>query len=121
MGTVAVINFSVVAAGLQMTRHWEVWPWTGIAKSDSPTDSSVTTQGMSAAAPASEPYGAGSRVPSADGSMPTGVPIKGNADSMLYHRTDSRRYGVTVAEVWFDTPERAEAAGFALAKSHPTN
>jgi len=53
--------------------------------------------------------------------MPAGFPIKGNADSMLYHRTDSRSYGVTVAEVWFDTPEQAEAAGFALAKSHPTN
>jgi large subunit ribosomal protein L17 len=52
--------------------------------------------------------------------MPAEFPIKGNADSMLYHRTDSRSYGVTVAEVWFDTPERTEAAGFALAKSHPT-
>ena len=45
--------------------------------------------------------------------------IKGNADSMLYHRPDSRSYAVTVAEVWFDTPERAEAAGFRLANTHP--
>ena len=26
---------------------------------------------------------------------------------------------VTIAEVWFDTPDRAEAAGFRLAKTHP--
>jgi hypothetical protein len=52
-------------------------------------------------------------------SMPDGYPIKGNADSMPYHRSDSRSYGVTIAEVWFDTPERAEAAGFTLAKTHP--
>ena len=110
MGTVAVIIFSVVAVGLLMTRHFEVWPW---------TRSSATTHDTSSAAPANEPYGGGSRAPSADRSMPAGFPIKGNADSMLYHRTDSRSYGVTVAEVWFDTPERAEAAGFALAKSHP--
>ncbi len=66
------------------------------------------------------PYGEGSHAPLADPrSMPDGYPIKGNVDSMLYHRTDSRNYGATVAEVWFDTPERAEAAGFSLAKTHP--
>ena len=65
------------------------------------------------------PYGAGSHAPLADNSAPDGFTIKGNADSMLYHRPDSRSYGVTVAEVWFDTPERAEAAGFRPAKTHP--
>jgi hypothetical protein len=65
------------------------------------------------------PYGVGSHAVLDDGSMPDGYPIKGNDDSMLYHRTDSRNYGATVAEVWFDTPERAEASGFALAATHP--
>ena len=40
---------------------------------------------------------------------------------MLYHRPDSRSYSVTIAEVWFDTPERAEAAGFRLANTHPSS
>lgn len=67
------------------------------------------------------PYGEGSHAPFADDrkAQPEGYDIKGNADSMLYHRPDSRSYKVTIAEVWFDTPERAEAAGFALANSHP--
>lgn len=69
--------------------------------------------------PSAHPYGVGSRAPLADRSMPEGFPIKGNVDSMLYHRADSRNYGATNAEVWFDTPARAEAAGFKLAATHP--
>ena len=57
-------------------------------------------------------YG-GSVLPDADGNGPETHPIKGNADSMLYHTPDSRYYKVTKAEVWFDTEENAEAAGFA--------
>ena len=56
---------------------------------------------------------AGSVMPDADGNGPDTHPIKGNADSMLYHTPDSRYYKVTKAEVWFDTEENAEAAGFA--------
>lgn len=55
---------------------------------------------------------AGSVLPDADGNGPDTHPIKGNADSMLYHTPDSRYYAVTKAEVWFDTEENAEAAGF---------
>jgi large subunit ribosomal protein L22 len=54
----------------------------------------------------------GSVLPDADGNGPDSHPIKGNADSMLYHTPDSRYYKVTKAEVWFDTEENAEAAGF---------
>jgi large subunit ribosomal protein L22 len=54
----------------------------------------------------------GSIAADADGNGPDTHPIKGNADSMLYHTPDSRYYGVTKAEVWFDTEEHAEAAGF---------
>jgi large subunit ribosomal protein L22 len=61
---------------------------------------------------ADAPYGEGSAAPLADGSMPEGFPIKGNADSMLYHVPDSRYYEQTVAEAWFATEEAAEAAGF---------
>ena len=55
----------------------------------------------------------GSVLPDADGNGPESHPIKGNADSMLFHTPDSRYYKVTKAEVWFDTEANAEAAGFA--------
>ena len=57
------------------------------------------------------PY-TGSALPLEDGSEPEGFEIKGNADSMLYHVPGSRSYNQTIAEVWFDTVESAEAAGF---------
>ena len=59
------------------------------------------------------PHGEGSHAPLEDAAeMPEGYPIKGNAQSMLYHEPDSRYYEATKAEVWFDTVESAEAAGF---------
>ncbi len=58
------------------------------------------------------PYGAGSAAPLADDSAPAGFDIKGNKDSMKYHTTSSRWYDQTVAEVWFNSVEAAEAAGF---------
>jgi large subunit ribosomal protein L17 len=63
------------------------------------------------------PYGTGSHAAPEDGSEPEGFPIKGNADSMLYHTPDSSYYDRTVAEVWFATAEAAEAAGFSLPPS----
>ena len=58
------------------------------------------------------PYGNGSAKPNADGSGPAGWTIKGNADSMLYHPTDSPAYSETIAEVWFFDEATAKAAGF---------
>jgi len=55
---------------------------------------------------------AGSAEPNEDGSGPDGYTIKGNEDSMLFHTEESPYYGRTKAEVWFDTEESAEAAGF---------
>jgi large subunit ribosomal protein L4 len=55
---------------------------------------------------------AGSAKATADGEAPAGFEIKGNKDSMLYHTPGSRFYNQTVAEVWFDSEESAEAAGF---------
>ena len=65
------------------------------------------------------PFGPGSHAPIEDGSQPEGYDIKGNDDSMLYHRPDSRSYQATIAEVWFDSEESAQAAGFSLANTHP--
>jgi large subunit ribosomal protein L4 len=58
------------------------------------------------------PYGPQSHAPLADGSQPEGFPVKGNADSMLYHVPGSSFYARTEAEVWFASADAAEAAGF---------
>jgi len=55
----------------------------------------------------------GAALPLDDGSAPEGFPVKGNTDSMLYHEPDSRYYAITKAEVYFESPAAAEAAGFA--------
>ena len=73
------------------------------------------TEESSAAAATDLP--AGSHAPLEDGSQPEGFPIKGNADSKLYHVPDSRFYNSTVAEIWFATAEDAEAAGYLLPPS----
>lgn len=43
---------------------------------------------------------------------PVGFDIKGNEDSMKFHTPASQWYDQTKAEVWFESPEAAEAAGF---------
>jgi len=62
-------------------------------------------------------YGPDSHLPLKSGNEPKGYPIKGNADSMLYHVPGSAFYDRTIAEVWFKTAEAAEAAGFLLPPS----
>lgn len=63
------------------------------------------------------PYGADSHAPLPDGGEPEGFPVKGNADSMLYHVPGTAFYTRTVAEVWFTTADAAEQAGFRLPPS----
>ena len=57
----------------------------------------------------------GAKAPLKSGGAPKGFPVKGNADSGLFHEPDGQWYDQTVAEVWFDTVESAEAAGFTRA------
>jgi hypothetical protein len=59
-----------------------------------------------------QPYGPGSASPRPDGSGPAGFTVKGNADSMLFHTTDSPYYSRTKAEAWFRTEADAQKAGF---------
>ena len=59
----------------------------------------------------------GAHAPLDDDSQPEGFEIKGNADSMLYHLPGTAFYDRTIAEVWFDTAENAEAAGYQLPPS----
>ena len=93
----------------------------GTPKGATPASETVgLTKTATPAAAATEdegPYGPESHAPLDDGSQPEGFPVKGNADSMLYHVPGSSFYARTVAEVWFTTAEAAEAAGFALPPS----
>ena len=57
-------------------------------------------------------YGEGSYVGE---NPPEGYDIKGNEDSMKYHTVESPWYDRTIAEVWFNSAEAAEAAGFVAA------
>ncbi len=59
---------------------------------------------------------AGSHVPLENESQaPEGYLVKGNEDSMKYHEPDGQWYAQTVAEVWFESAEAAETAGFSKA------
>jgi large subunit ribosomal protein L4 len=80
-------------------------------------ESETTSLEKGAAASSDGPYGPQSHAPLADGSQPEGFPVKGNADSMLYHVPGSSFYARTEAEVWFASAEAAEAAGFSAPPS----
>ncbi|HCS62259.1 MAG TPA: 50S ribosomal protein L17 [Microbacterium sp.] len=91
-------------------------------KADKAADAGAESQEEGAAAEAAAAaavvdgdFGADSAAPNEDGSAPEGFDIKGNKDSMKFHRPDGQWYDQTVAEVWFRTAEAAEAAGFAEA------
>jgi hypothetical protein len=47
---------------------------------------------------------------------PEGYSIKGNERSMKYHVPESGGYGRTTAEVWFNSEEAAQRAGFVRAQ-----
>jgi small subunit ribosomal protein S2 len=88
---------------------------------DQPDEAAAATKEPAVTAPegasASAPFGPGSKAPLKSGKAPKGHAIKGNADSGLYHAEDSQWYEQTEAEVYFDTVEHAEAAGFKAAGS----
>ena len=81
--------------------------------------------GKSAKAVATESEAAAEQAESTEGGYrgdnpPAGFDIKGNADSGKYHTPASPYYGRTKAEVWFDTTDAAEAAGFVPAVPNKT-
>jgi hypothetical protein len=76
----------------------------------------TTTEEVVAAAPkATEPKYAGEGV-YIGSEPPEGFSIKGNERSMKYHVPESAGYGRTVAEVWFNSEEAAQQAGFVRAQ-----
>lgn len=58
-------------------------------------------------------YGPGSYV---GDEPPSGYTVKGNERSMKYHTDESAGYERTIADVWFDSVEAAEKAGFTRAQ-----
>ncbi|GAA1925707.1 hypothetical protein GCM10009815_20340 [Nocardioides marmoribigeumensis] len=58
------------------------------------------------------PAGPGSMYAPIDGSVPKNYPIKGQASTMLYFPKGAKFYTHVVADVYFDTAEAAEHAGF---------
>ncbi len=58
------------------------------------------------------PAGPGSMYAPIDGSVPKNYPIKGQASTMLYFPKGAKFYSHVVADVYFDTAEAAEHAGF---------
>jgi large subunit ribosomal protein L17 len=82
----------------------EVQEFAGVAADEGVTDGNVSGK-----------Y-AGSHAPMENvDEAPEGFPIKGNEDSMKFHEPDGQWFSQTTAEVWFDTVESAEAAGFTRA------
>ncbi len=86
---------------------------------EAPLEEPVAEVATLVEAPASDeaPYGAGSVKANEDGSAPNDYTIKGNAQSMKFHAPTSPWYDRTKAEVWFETAEAAEAAGFVNAET----
>lgn len=84
------------------------------AKAEEPKEEAVAESAAEEAAPEetasdAKDYGEGSF---RGEEAPEGFDIKGNEDSMKFHTPESPWYGQTVAEVWFNSTEAAEAAGF---------
>ena len=104
---------------LKISGAWEEFtgkaPAPVVTRAASAAEAEVPAQESPSPEPEAEgPHGPGSHAPLDDvDEVPDGFPIKGNADSMLYHTSESPHYGRTKAEVWFGTTEAAEAAGFA--------
>lgn len=61
---------------------------------------------------ADQPYGAGSASPGPDGGGPDDFAVKGVAGAMVYYEEGHPEYEQTTADVWFESPAHAEAAGF---------
>lgn len=72
----------------------------GVARESEAADESVALEAK---------FGEGSYVGE---NPPAGYDIKGNEDSMKFHTPESPWYGRTIAEVWFNSEDAAESAGF---------
>jgi large subunit ribosomal protein L17 len=83
------------------------------------TEATLPADGANAVpAPAPDTTAAAAAIPAGairgDGTAtcPPGFPVKGNAQSKIFHTVESRSYAQTIAEFCFSTPEAAHAAGY---------
>jgi large subunit ribosomal protein L4 len=83
------------------------------AKAEAPAADAGEGATVPANATATQPYGPGSKAPLKSGNAPKGHEIKGAAGS--YHTDADAGYADVEPEVWFDSAETAEAAGFTKA------
>ena len=80
---------------------------------ETPTDSTLAPEDVVSGVGASRYQGEGVYVGS---EPPEGFTIKGNERSMKYHVPESAGYSRTVAEVWFNSEDAAQQAGFVRAQ-----
>jgi len=92
------------AADTEASTDTQVQESAGVAADEGVTDGNVSGKYAGSHAP----------MESAD-EAPDGFPVKGNENSMKFHEPDGQWYSQTVAEVWFDSVESAEAAGYTRA------
>jgi len=89
---------------------------------EAPATKAAQDEGAAAAAPTNSKLpteGEGTDWVAGDGTntIPEGFTIKGNASSKIYHPENSGSYNNTIAELYFASPEAAEAAGYRLPKN----
>jgi trigger factor len=89
---------------------------TGEAQTATAETAAPAAETTEAAQPETGAAEGGETEATAAGECPADRPIKGNADSMIYHAPGSRAYARTIPEVCFATAEEAEAAGYRAAK-----
>ncbi|ADG79965.1 Large ribosomal subunit protein bL17 OS=Tsukamurella paurometabola (strain ATCC 8368 / DSM /CCUG 35730 / CIP 100753 / JCM 10117 / KCTC 9821 / NBRC 16120/ NCIMB 702349 / NCTC 13040) OX=521096 GN=rplQ PE=3 SV=1 [Tsukamurella paurometabola] len=111
-------------AATEASRATRVAASQAAAKSAAVEAEEITESAKGSEADASEASDlpAGAHAPLEDpNEAPEGFPIKGNADSKLYHKPGTRFFDSTVAEIWFADDAAAEAAGYSLPKSQQTD
>lgn len=86
------------------------------ASEDEGTDTDEATETRSSTLPTE---GEGEEWVAGDGgdTAPDGFPIKGNADSKIFHPEESPNYTTTIADIYFATSEAAESHGYRLPKT----
>ncbi len=82
------------------------------AKVAEPTNAELAAEAAEVESATDNPYGPDAYVGE---EPPAGYDVKGNADSMKFHTPASPWYDRTIAEVWFNSAEAAEKAGFVSA------
>ena len=85
-------------------------------KSSQPEPSPQPAQATPEPETPTTPAQSGRITPLPDGSCPSEAPIKGNAQSHIYHVPNGQFYGKTKAEACFANASDAQAAGFRASK-----